>query len=626
MTDALAQRSSSINASDTSDATITSRFEQQAVALPDELALVTDEVSLTYRTLDLKASRIAAGLAALPCQRERPLVLYMNDEAAHVAAMLGASKAWRIFIPIAPNSPQKWISQVIEDSGAAQIIVDSTTCSVAELAAGKNAAIVDVDKLARSSDSFVGDQSVCPDDTAYIVYTSGSTGRPKGVAISHRSAIHRGSVWYKLSGLGPGERYAKLGSRGVSAGINNTILPLLRGGCLYPLDLYRKGLQELAPWLISQEISLVMFSGSLLRAWLASLPDDIRFPSLRFVGAWAERLYAQDVIRLARHLEGDWRIGHSLSSTESGTAVNQVFTPSRLPEAGIVSAGYPVDRVDVCIKDEAGELVPPGEIGEIIVRSPFLAQGYWNNPDLTAKVFETDPFDNAIRIYHTGDLGRWRSDGTLEHVGRKGRTIKLRGYSVEPFQVECELVREPGVTDAIVMLYEGANSQEPFLVGYVVAPANASPSAMRKGLAERLPSYMVPSFIVVLDSFPIASSGKIDRSALPPPERHSAELEHSYIAPRTPTEEALANIFCDLFNLKQVGIHDNFFELGGHSLLVVQLRLQIQRMLKISISLADIYQGPTIEAIAISLLQQQLAAFGAKETEKLFAELEAIPD
>ena len=223
----------------------------------------------------------------------------------------------------------------------------------------------------------------------------------------------------------------------------------------------------------------------MLRTWLASLPDDLRFPALRFVGATDERLYAEDVIRLSRHLEGDWRIGYRYSSTEAGTITAQVFTSSRLPDSGIVavSVGRPVDGVEVCIKDETGALVAPGEIGEIVLRSRFLAQGYWNNPELTAKVFQTDPLDSAIRIYRTGDLGRWRSDGTLELVGRKGRRIRLRGYNVEPVQVECELMRQPGVTDAVVFLHDGTAGQEPCLVGYVVARANASPSAIRQGVS-----------------------------------------------------------------------------------------------------------------------------------------------
>jgi len=377
----------------------------------------------------------------------------------------------------------------------------------------------------------------------------------------------------------------------------NTLLPLLSGGCLFPFDLHRDGLHTLGPWLVAKKISYVSFSGSLLRTWLALLPDDLRFPALRFVGATAERLYAQDVIRLARHLEGDWRIGHSYSSTESGVIAVQVFTPSRLPDAGIVAAGRAVDGVEVCIKDETGAAVPWGEIGEIVVRSRFLAQGYWNNPDLTAKVFQTDPFDSAIRICHTGDLGRWRSDGTLEHVGRKGRTIRLRGYNVEPFQVESELLCQPGVMDAVVLLHDGAAGQEPCLVGYVVAPSNASTSDIRRGLAERLPSYMVPSHIVVLDSFPIASSGKIDRNALPPP--HLEKTRPVVIrAPSDEQEHELLAIWQEVLKISNIGIDDDFFELGGDSLQALTVFMEIEARLGCSLSPTTLVQAPTIARLA----------------------------
>ena len=253
--------------------------------------------------------------------------------------------------------------------------------------------------------------------------------------------------------------------------------------------------------------------------------------------------------------------------------------------------------MEVCIKDETGALVPPGEIGEIVVRSRFLAQGYWNNPDLTAKVFQTDPLDSAIRIYRTGDLGRWRSDGTLEHVGRKGRRIRLRGYNVEPFEVECELMRQPGVTDAVVFLHDGAAGQEPCLVGYVVAPANASPSAMRKGLAERLPSYMVPSHIVVLDSFPIASSGKIDRNALPPPYREEARPV-TFRTPSDDREHELLAIWQEVLKLPKIGIDDDFFELGGTSLQALMVFARIEARLGCSLSPTTIVQAPTIARLA----------------------------
>jgi len=595
MTDVLERQWLRTDTSDNCDDTIAARFEEQVAAVPDKLAIVTDEVSLTYRALDLEASRMAAALSALPC--DRPIILFIKEDVTRIVAMLGVLKANRIFIPLSPNSPQKWLNHVIEDSGAAQIIVDRSTRSVAELAAPGNLTVMEAEQLAQSSQPFVVDRVVSPDDVAYIVYTSGSTGRSKGVANSHRRLIRTLNIRYSLFELGRDDRYANVRSSGFSSAINNTFLPLLSGGCLFPFDLHRHGLQKLAPWFIAQNITYVNSTGSLLRAWFALLPDDVRFPALRSVSAAGERLYAQDVVRMSRHLEGDWRIGHSYSSTESGTIAAQVFTPSRLPEPGVVAVGHPVDGVEVCIKDETGALVASGEIGEIIVRSRFLAQGYWNHPELTAKAFETDPLDRAIRIYRTGDLGRWRSDGTLEFIGRKGRRIRLRGTSIEPFEVECELMRQSGVTDAVVMLRDRADGEEPCLVAYVVSPPNTSPSTIRKGLAERLPSYMVPSHIVVLDSFPLTSSGKIDRNALPPPrwdETHLLALR----APSDDREHQLLAIWQEVLRLPTIGVDNDFFELGGTSLQALMVFAQIEARLGCSLPPTTLVQASTIARLA----------------------------
>ena len=272
----------------------------------------------------------------------------MKHEAARIAAMLGALKANRIFISLAPNSPEEWISQVIEDSGAAQIIVDRSTRSIAERAATGSVTVIEVEQLAQSSEPFVADRTASPDDTAYIVYTSGSTGRPKGVAQqSPRLLCASATFGIRLSGSGARADMRICAQVASLQGSNQAFSPLLAGGCLFPFDLHRHGLHKLTPWLIAQKITLVSFSGSLLRTWLASLAADIRFPALRVIMAASEKLYAQDVVRTARHLEGDWRIVHQLTSTETGFIAAQVFTPSRLPEAGVVAVGRPVDGMEV---------------------------------------------------------------------------------------------------------------------------------------------------------------------------------------------------------------------------------------------------------------------------------------
>src|SRR5258707_10167816 len=212
MTNVLEQQWSRNDASDSSEDTIVSRFERLVTAVPDKLAMVTDEIWLTYRALDRKASRIAAALASLPSHHDRPIVLFMQDDAARIVGMLGVLKASRIFIPLAPDSPEKWLTKVFDDSGTEQIIVDSSTRAIAELAAPGSVTVMEIEQLAQSLEPFVADRTASPDDTAYVVYTSGSTGRPKGVANSHRSLIRRGDIRNSLFWLAPDGRYANLRS------------------------------------------------------------------------------------------------------------------------------------------------------------------------------------------------------------------------------------------------------------------------------------------------------------------------------------------------------------------------------------------------------------------------------
>ncbi len=588
--------------------TIISRFEQQVAAAPDKLIIVGDEISLSHRALDLQANCIAAALASFRSEKAGPVVIFVSGEVTCVAAMLGALKANRIFIPLASSSPGGWVSEVIKDSGSTQVIVDDRTLPLAKGAATNGITVLQVEQLVNSGKKLAIDSNCHADDAAYVVYTSGSTGRPKGVAVSHRSLLRRNDIRNALFPFNCFERSANLRSSASSAGINATLLPLLSGGCLFPFGLHRRGLQELAPWLIDQKISYIGFSGSLLRSWLALLPDNIQFPALKCVWMGGEPLYARDVVRLSRHLKDDWRIAHTYSSTECGTVAVNVFTASSLPTAddlGIVSGGHPVDGVEVYIKDEDGITLPQGKMGEIVVRSRFLAKEYWNNPELTSKAFRNDPVKSEIRTFQTGDLGLVKSDGTLEHRGRKGRRIRLRGYTVEPFEVERELLHQPGVTDATVFLHERGENEEPSLVGYVVAPPQTSATNLRRALAERLPAHCVPSHIVVLESFPIASSGKIDRKALPSPFRSEVRK----IPARVPNdlEHELCRIWREVLKTEKVETNDDFFELGGTSLQALLLFAKIERRLGYSLSPTTLLRAPTVRHLA-ELIQRTKGA------------------
>ena len=284
---------------------------------------------------------------------------------------------------------------------------------------------------------------------------------------------------------------------------------------------------------------------------------------------------------------------------------------------GAVPVGFPVRGTEICLENDAGQIVGSGEIGEVVVKSPFLAHGYWKEPELTASSFLTDPADGR-RFFRTGDLGRWRSDRTLEHLGRKGRKIKVRGFSIEPYEVECELLRQPGISNAVVVLHQDAG-KEALLVAYVAAPSIFS-RTIRNGSATRLPTHMVPSHIVVMDSLPMTAGGKIDRRALPLPSSKNLPLQ-SYRAatnehPRDGLEELVAGVWRDVLKLEQVGVHDNFFELGGHSLLAMQVVARLAKLLKLDLSLQRFFQIATVSALAAEL-QKKLGAGEARASPPL---------
>jgi acyl carrier protein len=331
-------------------------------------------------------------------------------------------------------------------------------------------------------------------------------------------------------------------------------------------------------------------------------------------------------VRKALERLGEGRLINGYGPTEN-TTFTCCYSITRLSaEDHSIPIGRPISNTQCFILDRDLQPVPIGVRGELFAGGDGLARGYLNDPRLTAEKFIPNPFRPDSLLYRTGDFARYRSDGNIEFLGRIDNQVKIRGYRIELGEIESVLKLHPAAREAVVVAREDVpGDRRP--VAYV-APASAAAQAgeLQEFLKERLPAYMLPSAFVFIDAFPLTANGKLDCKGLPPPEMRSPELEGFYVAPRTPTEEVLASIWCDVLNLKQVGIHDNFFELGGHSLLAIKLRFQIQRILKIKVSLAAIYKWPTIEGIALSVLQQELEALGAKKVERLFAELEGISD
>jgi hypothetical protein len=295
--------------------------------------------------------------------------------------------------------------------------------------------------------------------------------------------------------------------------------------------------------------------------------------------------------------------------------------------ADIVPVGYPVEDMEILLLDDDGKVVGFNQSGEIAIRSPYLALGYWQEPDLSGAAFQSDPEGGTLRIYRTGDLGFMGPDGCLTHLGRKDFQVKVRGYRIEVGDIETALLALDMIREAIVMAGEDSRGEKR-LVAYVVPTGEPAPaiSALRRALSGKLPDYMIPSAFVFLDALPLTPNGKVDRHALPAPAPARPQLDTPYVAPRTPIEQVLARIWAEVLGLDQVGIHDNFLDLGGNSLLAGQVISRVIRSFQVELPVRSLFESPTVADMAVVITQNQAAKVGQEELARMLAELESLSD
>jgi acyl-coenzyme A synthetase/AMP-(fatty) acid ligase/acyl carrier protein len=314
-----------------------------------------------------------------------------------------------------------------------------------------------------------------------------------------------------------------------------------------------------------------------------------------------EPVYRRDVELFRRRVGSHCILVNRLAFTEASVAAQYFITAETELPASAVPVGRPADGMEILVLGEDGQAAGLEEVGEIALRSRHLSPGYWRRPDLTAQAFLPGPNGNGLRTYRTGDLGRLRADGLLEYAGRKDFRVKVRGYTIEVAEVEAALLEIGGVKSAVVLAREDQRGDQR-LVAYLV-PAGAPPTAgeLRTRLGDRLPDFMVPTAFVMLDAFPVTSTGKLDRLALPAPDLAQVETANGYAAPRTVTETTVAAIWAEVFALDRVGIHDDFFALGGHSLLAGQIVARIRRAFGVELPLGSLFDAPTVAELCIEL-------------------------
>ncbi len=606
------------------DGSIPQRFERIVASCAEQIAVMRGAHKLTYAELNRAANRIAHLILAQGAGRDAPVVLLFENDLATFGAVLGVLKAGRAYCALDPSFPISRSSFMIDDLQSQLILTDTTNLVQAQQLAGNTCQVVNVDGLDADLCSQNPKVTLGSDTLAAIYYTSGSTGTPKGVERTHANMLHRCWIMEQSHPVCLGDVVSMLYPCSVGASISDFYVGLLSGATLAIYDVKKLGAGGLANWLISEQVTRLHLHTSVLSDMLDGLPPGVSFPNLRYVRP-SDRLLRSDVERLWRVTPPNVVIVHGLASTEAGMITMITLDRNTPDSAEIVPMGTAVPGMELLLLDDDGKPVPPGEVGEITVRSRFTARGYWRRPDLSAEKFQIDPLDSRLRIYKLGDMGRMRPDGCLELVGRKDQMVKVRGNRVELAEIERALERTEIVQRAAVVL-RGNRDGEQVLIAYVLPtdPAMATAVTLRQHLRQVLPAYMMPSRIVMMERLPILANGKVDRQALPPAGSERPDLDTPYEAPRTPVEEQVAAIWADVLGLDCVGIRDGFLDLGGHSLQAARIVSRVMSAFQVDLPLSVLFSAPTVAEMALTVTQQQAAHFDPSELEEFLAELDAI--
>ncbi len=590
-------------------------FEEQVRRTPAAIAVVQDDQELSYAELNRRANRLAHELIGLGVGPDARVGLCAERHPSMVVGLLAILKAGGAYVPLDPSYPRQRLQELVRDAGPVLVLCDAAGREALGPEAGGQIPFraLDQPQPGLDLDQTEGELELDPEvagltsaHLAYVIYTSGSTGTPKGVMVEHGGLCNYLS-WARAT-YAPAVGALVTSSLSFDATVTSLWTPLLHGSAVRLLrsteevDGMHAQVRRLHGWLVKITPAHLASLGQSLLAQAAET-------SLGLVVVGGEALPASTA-RAWREIQPGVRLMNEYGPTETVVGCCSYEVPESIDRATTIPIGRPVANTRIHVLDGHGEPVPVGAVGELYVGGAGVARGYLDRPELTAERFVADPFSAGpgARMYRTGDLARYLPDGNLEFLGRSDHQVKVRGYRIEPGEIEARLCEHPAVREAVVIAREDTAGAL-CLVAYVTgtgagqsesaAPPGDLVAALRRHLAEQLPAYMVPSAFVRLDALPLTTSGKLDRKALPAPDGE-AVLQGAYEAPEGDIEETLAALWAELLGLERVGRHDHFFELGGHSLLAVTLMERL-RGLGLGTEVRDLFATPTLAELAATL-------------------------
>ncbi len=594
-------------------------LEQVARHAADAPAVVCGERLLSYVDLLAAADRLGGALRDAGVRPGSIVGVCLPRSADTVVALLGVWRAGAAYLPLDPDYPAQRLAFMVADSRAEVVI--TTAALAGRVPPGARGLILDGATRGATPGATPGaTRGATPgappglDDLAYVIYTSGSTGTPKGVAVTHRALAARARWMVRDYALTPADRVLQFASLSFDTHAEEVYPCLAAGACLVMMPDGARSLPELLASPSGRAVTVLDLPTPYWHE-LVDVVDTVAWPpGLRLTILGADQVHATAVGKWRDRFGNQVRLVNSYGPTET-TIIATTAELGPGDDRGRPPIGRPLDNTRVYVCDAHGALVPPGVPGELLIGGAGLARGYLHRPGPTADRFVPDPYGPAGgRLYRTGDRVRWRRDGRLEFLGRLDDQVKVRGYRVEPGEVQAHLLTHPGIAQAAVVARGDA------LVAYVVPAGPTMPTTptappadeLRRHLAESLPDHLLPSAFVALERLPLTVAGKLDRQALPAPERPAGGA--GFVAPRTDSEELVAAVWAEVLGLAKVGALDDFFDLGGHSLLATRVMARLQAAIDLAVPLRTLFTHRTV------------ARFADAVEELLVAEIESLPD
>jgi len=580
---------------------IQERFESIVERFGKKLAVRQRDRALTYDELNRAANRVAHAITARLNENQRFVSVLLQPGISPAITMLGILKSGKCYVPLELSFPPARLSSICREVEPSLIVTSEHELSSARSFVQDSSCILNLDELDSAFSDDNPEVNASPDSFAYFFTTSGSTGRPKGIAQTHRNALHQIMSYTNGLFISSEDRLTQLFSHSFSASRLDILGALLNGAALFPLMPAIEGLGGLARGFADERITLLHWLPTGFSHFVDALSASNDFPDLRVIVLGSEPLTTSDLDKYKTHFSPDCILVNRFGSTETGNISWHFINKHTVVPTGTVPVGYAIEDTEVLLVDEAGKSVGGNQVGEIAVKSRYLPAGYWRQPDLTGERFLPVTGEPGILMYRTGDMGRRLSDGCLLHIGRKDLQLKIRGYRIDPGEVETALLEHPDIAAVAVAAREDPlHKTDIRLIAYCVPTGTrlSGATVLRKFLEERLPSYMVPTVFVSLPSLPLTPNGKLDREALPEPVPSTPAFGTGVTKYRTDIHETLGRIWNEVLGIQSVGLHQNLFDLGGNSLHAMMISSRTFDAFGVEVAMPEFFEEPTIAHLA----------------------------